>query len=99
MTALDQSLKEHSRPRLSDKVDLRMDPMTGQPVLLYPEGMLHLNESAHAILTLCDGKQTVDGLIAVLASLFECPADELKADVLACLHQLQRRQLLDLSES
>lgn len=99
MTALAPSLTEQSRPRLADKAELRMDPVTDQPVLLYPEGMLHLNDSAHAILTLCDGSKTVAGVITALASQFECPTDELEADVWACLQQLQQRQLLDLSES
>lgn len=99
MIGLGQSLTEHSRPRLADKADLRMDPVTGQPVLLYPEGMLHLNESAHAILTLCDGKRTVGDILTDLASQFDCSADELKADVWECLNQLQQRQLLALCES
>ncbi len=99
MIQLHPSLTEYSRPRLSDKADLRMDPVTGEPVLLYPEGMLHLNESAHAILTLCDGNRTVEAVITALASQFECSIDELKTDVWECLDQLKQRQLLDLCES
>ncbi|MBS0969271.1 pyrroloquinoline quinone biosynthesis peptide chaperone PqqD [Chimaeribacter arupi] len=39
-------------------------------VILYPEGMAKLNESATAILQLVDGKQTVAEIIAALDARF-----------------------------
>jgi pyrroloquinoline quinone biosynthesis protein D len=38
-------------------------------VLLYPEGMIRLNDSAAAILTRCDGQTSLGALIDALAAL------------------------------
>lgn len=40
-------------------------------VLLYPEGMIKLNQSAAEILKRCDGKRTVEQVIAQLEQDFE----------------------------
>ncbi|WP_227367471.1 pyrroloquinoline quinone biosynthesis peptide chaperone PqqD [Halomonas sp. M20] len=51
-------------------------------VLLYPEGMVQLNESAGAILTLLDGERDVAALVDELQRRFpEAPRDEMTADV------------------
>ena len=48
-------------------------------VLLYPEGMVKLNMAAGEILKRCDGKKTVNELIADLNNSF--PDGDLKNDV------------------
>ncbi len=48
-------------------------------VLLYPEGMVKLNESAGEILRRCDGKRTVNDIIEDLQHQF--PDAELDGDV------------------
>ena len=35
---------------------LETDKVSNEPVLLYPEGILQLNETAHAIVERCDGR-------------------------------------------
>lgn len=56
-------------------------------VLLYPEGMVQLNESAGAILTLLDGKRDVGALIAELERRYpQAPVQELAQDVEEFLH-------------
>ncbi|NYT78991.1 pyrroloquinoline quinone biosynthesis peptide chaperone PqqD [Alcaligenaceae bacterium] len=40
-------------------------------VLLYPEGMVKLNQSASEILKLCDGTRTLEKLVADLEAAFE----------------------------
>ncbi|KAA0910797.1 pyrroloquinoline quinone biosynthesis peptide chaperone PqqD [Pusillimonas sp. ANT_WB101] len=40
-------------------------------VLLYPEGMVKLNQSASEILKLCDGTRTLEKLVADLEVAFE----------------------------
>ncbi|SHF35420.1 pyrroloquinoline quinone biosynthesis protein D [Modicisalibacter ilicicola DSM 19980] len=51
-------------------------------VLLYPEGMVQLNESAGAILTLLDGERDVAALIKELNRRYpQAPAEELAEDV------------------
>lgn len=51
-------------------------------VLLYPEGMVQLNDSAGAILSLLDGQRDVTALIDELARRYpQAPAEELAHDV------------------
>jgi len=83
-----------SRPALAPRVRLQIDKVDGGPVLLYPEGLLKLNETAHEILSRCDGRATVAEIIALLDSEYEVGADTLRADVVECLAQFQRQQLV-----
>ena len=52
-------------------------------VLLYPEGMITLNDAASEILKRCDGSSTASSIIADLERQF--PGAELKNDVLEFL--------------
>ena len=49
---------------------LQWEPAQDCHVILYPEGMAKLNESATAILQLVDGKQTLASLITALNARF-----------------------------
>lgn len=40
-------------------------------VILYPEGMVELNQSSAAILKLCDGTRNLAQIVAELEALFE----------------------------
>jgi pyrroloquinoline quinone biosynthesis protein D len=84
-----------SRPALPQRVTLRSDPVTGEPVLLYPEGLLVLNATAHEIVMRCDGKTTVHSLLNMLAQEYDADENQLRSEVLACLHGLNQRQLLE----
>ena len=75
-------------------VRLQTDAATGQAVLLYPEGILQLNETAHAIAMCCDGLTTVAQMVAALAAEYEITENELQSDIGACLDDLQRQQLI-----
>jgi len=48
--------KPLQRPRLARGVRYRWDEVRSQHQLLYPEGLLVLNESGAAIVKLCDGR-------------------------------------------
>jgi pyrroloquinoline quinone biosynthesis protein D len=52
-------------------------------VLLYPEGMIKLNQSAGEILKLCDGERDVAAIVAALEGKFQ--ASGLAGDVLEFL--------------
>jgi pyrroloquinoline quinone biosynthesis protein D len=54
------------RPRLNKLFRLQWEEVQQAYVLLYPEGMVKLNQSAAEILKRCDGMRTVDELIAEL---------------------------------
>ena len=66
-------------------------------MLLYPEGVVELSPTAHAILTQCDGEVTTEGIIAALAGEFEGEPEEIRADVIECLSGLWRRKLIVLA--
>ncbi len=57
-------------------------------VLLYPEGMVQLNDTASLILEQCDGKQTLAQIIATLEAEFA--EEDLQADVLEFIARSSR---------
>jgi pyrroloquinoline quinone biosynthesis protein D len=92
------SLTQHSRPALARGVRLRDDPITGGPVLLYPEGVLELDETTHDIVRRCSGNATLESIVGELAEEYEIDAETLKSDVRECLEQLRGRLLIAVSE-
>ena len=82
------------RPALAPRARLRLDAVRNEPVLLYPEGVLKLNETAHAILLRCDGKTPVTGILRGLAEEYGVAETDLRGDVLECLADLRHRRLL-----
>lgn len=87
---------DHAFPKLASKTRLRLDPATGKPTLLYPEGVLLLNPSAAAILELCDGARTMDDIVSVLATRFNSPETSIRPDVAQCLQELSGKGLVEL---
>ena len=83
-----------SQPALAARVRLQTDATTGQPVLLYPEGIIELNATAHDILVRCDGKTVLDEILASLAAEYDASHEDLREDVFACLDELHRRNLI-----
>ena len=84
-----------ARPRLARGVRLQTDAATGNNVLLFPEGVLELNETAQDILTRCDGR-TVTEIIQALAEEYDVDSKMLAADVRETLAGLERRKLIEL---
>ena len=82
------------RPALAPGVRLQADPVSGEPVLLYPEGVLVLNETAHAITGHCDGKATVREIVEALSCAYEVDESTLTADAQECLADLAGRNLV-----
>jgi pyrroloquinoline quinone biosynthesis protein E len=91
------------RPALAAKTRVRRDPITGQPLVLYPEGLLRLNRSGAAIVALCDGRRSVQSIVAELAAKFrpgsremgaEIGPDEIADDVGTFLEELDTKGLL-----
>lgn len=56
--------------RLSPKMRLQWEKAQDAYVLLYPEGMVQLNDSAAMILQLCDGTRTADDVVRELSRRF-----------------------------
>jgi pyrroloquinoline quinone biosynthesis protein D len=85
-----------ARPTLARGVRLQTDSKAGKSVLLFPEGIIELNETAQEILTHCDGR-TVTEVIQALAEEYNVDLEMLAADVLETLADLQRRKLIELT--
>ncbi|HEY3860783.1 MAG TPA: pyrroloquinoline quinone biosynthesis peptide chaperone PqqD [Verrucomicrobiae bacterium] len=83
-----------SRATLARGVRLRNDPLTGEPLLLYPEGILPLDESARDILIRCDGKLTLAEIARALSEEYEAEPDDLLPDITECLVQLREEMLV-----
>ena len=66
----DFSLSLDTVPRISPMFRFQWEEAQESHVLLYPEGMVTLNDSAAAILQRCDGAHTLDMLIDDLQSAF-----------------------------
>lgn len=77
---------------------VQADPVSGKPVLLYPEGALMLNPTGHAIVLLCNGEVTVADLIAALAARYQVSSESISEEVTGYLGRLRERNLLELVE-
>lgn len=60
-------------PQLSRLYRLQFESVQNAWVLLYPEGMVKLNESAAEILRRCTGQLSVDAIVNELETLFNVP--------------------------
>lgn len=74
-----------ARPRLRRGVLLNYDRVRERHVLLYPEGVLVLNETAAAIVRHCDGSATIGEITTTLAGAYRGVRDTEVLDVLARL--------------
>ena len=88
------TISDLARPSLAKGIRLKIDSNTGKKVLLQPEGIVELNETAHEILSRCDGR-TLCEIISELAEEYEADSNALAADVRDTLSDLQRRKLIE----
>jgi pyrroloquinoline quinone biosynthesis protein D len=88
------TISDLARPSLAKGVRLQSNSTTGKNVLLYPEGIVELNETAHEILSRCDGR-TLGEIICELAEEYEADSAALGADVRESLADLQQRKLIE----
>ena len=79
-------------PRVAPKARLHWDEVRERHVLLYPEGLVTLNETAAAILQLCDGEHAVEYIVTVLKRRYQ--ADGIERDVTALLQGLAAKGLV-----
>lgn len=57
-------------PRIGHGLRLQWEPAQGCHVLLYPEGMVKLNQSAGEIMKRCDGANDMTAIVADLEAAF-----------------------------
>jgi pyrroloquinoline quinone biosynthesis protein D len=90
-----KQITDDIRPRLARGVRLQADDATGKTVLLFPEGILELNETAGEILIRCDGR-TLRDILCELADEYDEDPKTLAADVHETLLDLENRKLVQL---
>ena len=90
------TISDAVRPRLAKGVRLQADSTTDKSVLLYPEGIIELNETAHEILSRCDGRMLSE-IVHALAEEYETDPAALAADVRDTLADLHQRKLIQLT--
>jgi pyrroloquinoline quinone biosynthesis protein D len=89
------AISDSAKPRFAKGVRLEADSATGKGVLLYPEGIIELNETAHEILARCDGR-TLREIVQALAAEYDAEEAALAVDVREILADLQQRKLIEL---
>jgi pyrroloquinoline quinone biosynthesis protein D len=90
------TISDAVRPRLAKGVRLQTNSTTDKSVLLYPEGIMELNETAHEILSRCDGRMLSE-IVHALAEEYDADPAALAADVRDTLADLHQRKLIQLT--
>lgn len=86
-----------SRPRLASKTRLRWDQVGKRHMLVFPEAAMLLNESATAILKLCNGERQVEEIVDALVEQFTgADRNVIANEVTALLTRLQARGLVEM---
>jgi len=83
-----------AKPRVARHFRLQWEEAQNTWVLLYPEGMVKLNQSAGEITRRCDGERTVADIVTDLEATFG--AQNLTADVVAFLDLASERGWLEI---
>jgi len=84
-------------PRIAALYRLQWEEAQQAHVLLFPEGVVKLNQSAGEILRRCDGQRTTAAIISELQTAFG--ADDLAADVLAFLEFASHKRWIEWAAS
>ena len=90
------SLTTASVPALWRLARLEYDAVRQQRVLLYPEGVVLLNDTGAAILDLCDGKRSIADIAAALQERYHC--GDVTGDVVEYLSGLVGQQLVRVQQ-
>lgn len=86
-----------ARPRINRLFRFQWEPAQQAHVLLYPEGMVKLNQSAGEILKRCDGSTSVAEIVADLEAAFNTSG--LSAEVDAFLQMAEAQNWIDWNAS
>jgi pyrroloquinoline quinone biosynthesis protein D len=85
-------LSASSIPSLWKLARLEFDPVRNQRVLLYPEGVVLLNDTGAAILDLIDGRRSVAAIAADLKQRYDC--GDITGDIVEYLSGLVEQNLV-----
>jgi pyrroloquinoline quinone biosynthesis protein D len=91
----DMELDSQSRPRLPRGVKLKRDEVRARWTLLAPERVFEVDDTAAAVLQLCEGERDVGAIVAELARRYNAPHGVIEKDVIAMLGGLRDKGALD----
>ena len=77
-----------SRPQLPRHIKLRHDAGRGRWIILAPERVFNPDDTAVAVLNLCDGQRSVSDIAKILSQEYQAPIDEITSDITAMLQDL-----------
>jgi pyrroloquinoline quinone biosynthesis protein D len=80
-------------PRLVPHASVRWNSVRGEWLMMLPESVVVLNETAAAVLNLCDGRRTLDGIVTALGDEYDGVE---VADVEDLLRDLANQHLVEL---
>lgn len=84
-----------TRPRIAHGFRLQWEAAQDCHVLLYPEGMVKLNQSGGEIMKRCDGERGIGQIVAELEATFA--ASGLEPEVLGFIELAGQQRWLDWS--
>ena len=79
--------------RLARGIRLRREA-DGSVLMLVPEGIVSLNDTAFAALELADGERSIAAIASVLATRFDAPSGTLETDVTELFEEFTARGYL-----
>jgi pyrroloquinoline quinone biosynthesis protein D len=88
------AISTEAKPALGQGFRLQWEPAQRAHVLLYPEGMVKLNDSAGEILRRCNGERTVAEIVTDLESAFSTTG--LSKDVTAFMNIALEKRWLEI---
>jgi pyrroloquinoline quinone biosynthesis protein D len=77
-----------SRPALPRHIKLRHDAGRDRWIILAPERVFNPDETAVAVLRLCDGQRSVNEIAKILSEEYQAPTEEITNDIVAMLQDL-----------
>jgi pyrroloquinoline quinone biosynthesis protein D len=91
----DDAVPASGRPSLASHVRLRFDRSRERHVLLGPEAVAVLNTTGADIVHLCDGRRTVDEIVAELRGRYDRVVDD---EVRCFLARLVAKRYVEISD-
>ncbi|GGB35116.1 pyrroloquinoline quinone biosynthesis protein PqqD [Flexivirga endophytica] len=82
-------------PRIAPHVRMRYDAARGQHVLLSPERIVVVNETATAVLELCDGTRSVEEIVTELRARYDEVSED---DVRHLLDELKAKHCVEVTD-
>jgi len=90
------SVNAQTIPTLPRGVRLRHDPARGGYVLLAPERVVKLDDTAHAVIACVDGERDLAAIAAQLAQEYAADVETILGDIVQLVTGLHARGLLEL---